>query len=480
MSVGDPKAMTTSRSWRPLLLAAAISSISACAVGPNYDSVLPEAPAQQAFVAADASVFSSAAPSDTWWQLYADPELDALVEEALAANADLRAAEANLRRVEALWGEARSQQLPTAGIEASESYSRQNFFFGDDPLTVQNNVYNAGLNIAYQVDLFGRVRRAIEAARADADALLAATQAVRLTVVANTVRSYAAACHAGRQLRVAEESLRLQGERVALTQRLLDAGRGTRMELATASAQLEQTRAALPLLQSARQAALFQLAALLGRTPDAVPEPAARCNTALALEQAIPVGDGTQLLRRRPDVLQAERQLAAATARVGVAIGNYYPSINLGAGIGSAAQSGADLFQSETEVWNYGLNLSWSFPNLTANMLRVRQAEASVDAALARFDGAWLEALRETETALTTYSNALQRQNALAQADTYSSEAARLAQLRFEAGQLNYLDVLQAELNAVNARSARTAMDAELSALQVDLFLALGGNWSAD
>lgn len=478
MKTGDPKSTATSYRARSMLLLAAIAGISACAVGPNYDSVLPDAPAQDAFVTTDSSVFTNVAPVDAWWQLYADAELDSLVEEALTANADLRAAEANLRRVEALWGEARTQRLPSAEIEAGETYSQQNFFFGTDPLSVQNNVYNAGLNIAYQVDLFGRIRRAIEAARADAEALRAATQAVRLTVVANTVRSYAAACHAGRQLAVAEESLGLQTERATLTQRLLDAGRGTRMELTTALAQLEQTRSAVPLLQTARQSALFQLAALLGRTPDAVPEPAARCTAALTVDQAIPVGDGTQLLRRRPDVLQAERQLAAATARVGVAVAGYFPSVNFNAGLGSAAQSGADLFQSETEVWNYGLNLSWSFPNITANMLRVRQAEASVDAALARFEGAWLEALRETESALVAYSNALQRQAALAQADVLSSEAAQLAQLRFEAGQLNYLDVLQAELNAVNASSTRAAMDAELSALQVDLFLALGGNWT--
>lgn len=478
MKTGDLKTSLLSRSLRPLLLAGIVSSLTACAVGPDYRSALRDAPAQQAFVSADAAVFSAEAPAENWWRLYADPQLDALVTEALEANANLRAAEANLRRVETLWGEARSRQLPSAGIDASDNYSRQNFFFGDDPLTVQNNVYNVGLSIAYQLDLFGKVRRAIEAARADTDAARAATQAVRLTVVAGTVRSYAAACHAGRQVAVAEESLRLQTERVALTQRLLDAGRGTRMELATASAQLEQTRASLPLLNSARQAALFQLAALLARTPDAVPEAAANCNTELSLAQAIPVGDGTQLLRRRPDVLQAERQLAAATARVGVAIGDYFPSVNFSGGLGSTAQSFGDLFQSSTEVWNYGLGLSWSFPNITANMLRVRQAEAAVDAALANFEGTWLEALRETETALSSYSNALQRQTALAQADEFSSEAARLAQLRFEAGQLNYLDVLQAELNAVNARSARVAMDAELSALQVDLFLALGGGWT--
>jgi len=462
---------------RSLLLCSAILLASGCVVGPDYESALDATPTQQAFVTTDATALSTAAVAADWWTLYNDAALNALVEEALAANADLRAAEANLRRVDAMWRQTRTQQLPSTSVDASETYSRQNFFFGPTPLTVQNNVYNVGLNIAYQVDLFGKVRRAIEAARADSDAVFAATQAARITVVANTVRSYVAACHAGNQLGVAQENLRLQTRRVELTQLLLDAGRGTRMELATASAQLQQTRAILPLLQTAQQTALFQLAALLGRTPDQVPEVAAQCSSALALNQTIPTGDGAQLLRRRPDVLQAERELAAATARVGVAIGDFYPSVNLGAGIGSAAQSGGDLFQSDTEIWNYGANVSWAFPNIMGTLARVRQAEASVDVALARFDGTWRNALRETETAMATYVNALERSTALTQADEYSSEAAHLAQLRLDAGQLSYLEVLQAELAAVTARSASAAMDAEVAALQVDLFLALGGGW---
>jgi NodT family efflux transporter outer membrane factor (OMF) lipoprotein len=474
---GYPQRFPHRVALRSLLLSSAILLASGCAVSPDYESALDAAPAQQAFVTTDAAALSTADIAADWWKLYNDAALNALVEEALTANADLRAAEANLRRVDALWRETRTRQLPSTTVDASETYSRQNFFFGPTPLTVQNNVYNVGLNIAYQVDLFGKVRRAIEAARADSDAVFAATQAARITVVANTVRSYAAACHAGNQLSVAQENLRLQTRRVELTQQLLNAGRGTRMELATASAQLEQTRAVVPLLQTAQQAALFQLAALLGRTPDAVPEVAAQCSTALALNQAIPTGDGAQLLRRRPDVLQAERELAAATARVGLALGEFYPSVNLGAGIGSAAQSGVDLFQSSTEIWNYGANVSWAFPNILGTLARVRQAEASVDVALARFDSAWLNALRETETAMATYLNALERRTALAQADEFSSEAASLAQLRFEAGQISYLDVLQVELAAVTARSAAAAMEAEVAALQVDLFLALGGGW---
>jgi NodT family efflux transporter outer membrane factor (OMF) lipoprotein len=452
-----------------------------CAVGPDYESVLPAAPGQAAFVSTDAQTYDPAAtlPAD-WWHLYDDTALNAIVEEALKANTDLRVAAANLERADALWRESRTQQLPSTTVTASEAYSRQNLFFGDAPLSVQNNVYNASLSIAYQVDIFGRVRRAIEAARADTDAVRAAYEATRITVVAATVRTYASACHANSQLRVAEENLQLQNERLELTQRLLDAGRGTAMEVSTIAAQEAQTRALLPQLQANRQAVLFQLAALLGRTPDQVPEAAASCATPPVLAQLMPVGDGAQLLRRRPDVLQAERQLAAATARVGVVTADLYPTVSLGAGIGSAAQASADLFTSGTQIWNYGPSISWAFPNITGTLARIRQAEASVDAALAQFDGTWLNALRETETALSGYRSALERRAALDEASSFSSEAARLAQLRFEAGQLSYLDVLQAELTATNARVSLAAANAETTALQVDLFLALGGGWSAE
>jgi NodT family efflux transporter outer membrane factor (OMF) lipoprotein len=451
-----------------------------CAVGPDYESVLPAAPGQVGFVSGAAEQYDTTTtlPAD-WWRLYDDSALNALVEEALKANTDLRVAAANLERADALFRESRTQQLPSTNTTANETYSRQNLFFGGAPLSVQNNVYNASLSIAYQVDIFGRVRRAIEAARANSDAVRDAYEATRITVVAATVRSYAAACHANSQLQVAEDNLKLQNERLDLTQRLLDAGRGTAMEVSTIAAQAAQTRALLPQLQANRQAVLFQLAALLGRTPDQVPEAAAVCATPPSITQLMPVGDGAQLLRRRPDVLQAERELAAATARVGVATADLYPTVNLGAAIGSAAQASGDLFTSATQIWNYGPSISWAFPNITGTLARIRQSEASVDAALAHFDGTWLNALRETETALSGYRGALERRAALNEASTFSNDAARLAQLRFDAGQVSYLDVLEAELTATNARVNLAAADAETTALQVDLFLALGGGWSA-
>ena len=155
--ITNPGVMATA-SRQPLrfsLLAGAILLASGCAVGPDYESALDAAPAQHTFVTTDVAALSTAELQADWWQLYNDTALNALVEEALSANADLRAAEANLRRVDAIWRETRTQQLPSTSVDASETYSRQNFFFGPTPLTVQNNVYNVGLNIAYHVDLVG-------------------------------------------------------------------------------------------------------------------------------------------------------------------------------------------------------------------------------------------------------------------------------------------------------------------------------------
>lgn len=460
------------------LLLTALLLASGCAVGPDYQSVLPKAPAQTAFVNSTAAALSTDAVPADWWRLYKDPALDALVEQALQANTDLRVAAANLERAEAQWRESRVQQLPSTTVGASESRSRQNLFLGTAPLSIQNNIYNVNLSIAYQVDLFGRVRRAVEAARADTDAVRAAYASTRITVVAATVRNYAAACHANRQLEITQRNLELQRQRLQLTQQLLDAGRANALQLATIATQEAQTRAVLPQLQTRRDATLYQLAALLGRTPQQVPAAAAMCKTMPVLDRVMPVGDGAQLLRRRPDVLQAERALAGATARVGVATADFFPTVSLGAGIGSTARSADDLFTSGTQVWNYGPAISWSFPVINGTLARVREAEKSVDAAAARFDGVWLNALRETETALDAYIKGLEHRAALADARKHSDEAAQLMQLRFDAGKQSYLDLLQAELTAADARTNLAASDADLTGLQVDLFLALGGGWS--
>src|SRR5690606_38930303 len=186
-----------------------------------------------------------------------------------------------------------------------------------------------------------------------------------------------------------------------LTNRLLEAGRGTALDVARASALLEQTRAEMPTFEARHRTALYRLAVLMGRPPARFPDAAADCNTPPALASEIPVGDGAMLLRRRPDVRQAERELAAATARVGVALADLYPTVSIGGSATSVALSAGDLDESESSRWSLGPLLSWNFPNRSIARARVAQAEASIDAALASFDGVWLNALQETESALS-------------------------------------------------------------------------------
>ncbi|HEY8520127.1 MAG TPA: TolC family protein [Gammaproteobacteria bacterium] len=458
-------------------IALAGALLAGCAVGPDYRSPLPDAPAQGPFVGAS-PLFASAEPPGEWWRLYDDPALNAAVEEALAANTDLRAAAANLARARAVLREVRTERLPSTTFTAGSTSGRQNVIGTTPPLRFEDTVYDTSLEASYQVDLVGRVRRAVEAARADAEAVEAAYHVTRITVAAETARAYAEACAAGLELEVARSSAELQRQSYELTQRLLDAGRGTALDVARAAALLEQTLARIPVIEARRDAALYRLAVLRGRPPADVPADAAQCSTPPTLADPIPVGDGAALLARRPDVRQAERALAAATARVGVAVADLYPRVTIGASGGAVALDPGDLDDRGASRWSVGPLLSWTFPNRAAVRARIAAAEADVEAALAAFDGAWLDALRETETALSQYARELDRLGALENARRHSADAARLADARFQAGQVSFLDVLQAQLTLAEAEAALAQSRARVAELQVALFLALGGGWA--
>jgi NodT family efflux transporter outer membrane factor (OMF) lipoprotein len=462
------------RRW-PLLLAAL--PLSACAVGPNYRSPEPAAPSQTPFMGTSAPAFTGDEPPGRWWSLFRDPLLDRLIEQALAANTDLRVAAANLARARAVLRESRAGRLPTTGISASAAYSRAPGNAAFPGVEREGDSYDAGLDVSYQLDLFGRIRRTIEASRADADAAQASFDLSRVTVAAETARAYADACGTGRRLDVARESLRVQERSYDLTRRLLEGGRGTALELNQSGALLEQVRSTIPVLEAQREAALFRLAVLTGRPPVDFPREVAACNAPPALAQLIPVGDGASLLRRRPDIREAERRLAAAIARIGVATADLYPTISIGGSIGSTANSPGGLVSSEGFRFSLGPLLTWSFPNIAVARARIAQAEASSQAALAEFDGIWLRALQETETALTRYARGLDQVASLRRARDRSAEAARIARLRFQGGRDSFLTVLDAERTLAQNDAAFAQAEAQLSDNLISLFLALGGGW---
>ncbi|TPE63716.1 efflux transporter outer membrane subunit [Sandaracinobacter neustonicus] len=463
--------MRFAKAARLALSAASLLTLAACAVDPDFVMTLPPQTSAGAFVSAANPAFTPQQPEGQWWRLYQDPVLDSLVADALAHNTDLRVASANLARARAVLGESRSARLPQTRVAAGASYQRA------DRQTVEG--YDIGLEVAYEVDLFGRVRRSIEAAREDAAATEAARDAMRVAVVAETTRAYADAAAAAERLSVAEHSVALIDRTLSVTTKRFEAGRGTRLDVARVASLRDQQRAAVPMLRAEREAALFRLATLTGRLPADLPAEAAARQTVLRLDQAIPVGDGRALIARRPDVREAERRLAAETARIGVATADLYPTINLGGSIGATGASLGDLFTGGPFRWLIGSLIDWSFPNQQASRARIAQAEASAAAALANFDGVVLNALQETETALSAYANELDRRIALNDARGQAEVAARLARIQLREGKIDSIELLDAERSLAQTEADLALSDSRIADKQVDLFRALGGGWQA-
>lgn len=458
--------------------------LAGCAAGPRYVAPVSAPAATGSFTSAQEAAFAPAPLPDDWWRLYRDPVLDGLVADALAANRDLARAAANLARARAALGETRVARLPSTAASASVTRGKQStaaFGGGSFPgVGDERTTYDAGLDVAYEVDLFGRVTRLIQAARADAEAARAALDVARVSVVGETARAYASACAAAERLAVARTTLELQENTLRITARALEAGRGTRLDVARAGVLRDQAAAAIPSIEAERAGALFRLATLTGRTPAEVPAAAAGCRATPGLDRAIPVGDGAALLRRRPDIRQAERELAAATARIGVAAADLYPRISLGGSVGVTALAADDLGDDGAFRWSLGPLISWSIPNIGVARARVAQAEASTQAALAGFDATVLGALRETETALSDYARELDRRRALRSARDAAADAARLARRRFDAGADSFLALLDAERTLAEAQAALAASNARVADTQILLFKALGGGWQTE
>jgi len=448
---------------------------SACAVGPDYRPAASPPPAAGAFQTA-APGTSTAAAQDGWWRLYDDPVLDQLIERALAANTDLRAARANLLRAQAVLSEARANRLPQGETTASADYGNSEGTGRGGGSTQWS--YSGGMNIDWEIDLFGRLGRTIEASRADAQATAAARDRVAIIVAAETARSYVDACALAHSIAVAKESAGIAERQLTLIQTRERAGAASRLDSERSATALANIRADLPTLEGRRRAALFELAALLGATPAEVPEAARQCPRALKVLQPIPVGDGQALLARRPDVREAERKLAADTARIGVATADLYPRISLG-GSGNFFRSDS-VRGSDSFTFSLGPLISWSFPSVLAGRTRIRQAEATAQASLASFDGTVLTALKEVEQALSYYAAETERNARLCEAAAHADAAYRLADQRYRAGSIGLLDQLDAQREFTAARGALAASDQQLGSLRVDLFKTLGGGWAGE
>ncbi|NUT00994.1 MAG: TolC family protein [Sphingomonas sp.] len=449
-------------------------TLAACATGPDYVRPTTTSAAAGPFVAATNSpaVQPLAPVPGNWWRLYNDPVLDGLIADALAHNTDVRAAVARLARARASLKEVKVDRLPQGGVSAGATRGRDQ---GSSDATTD---YSAGLEVAYEVDLFGRVRRGVEAAKGDVGAAEADADAVRIAIVSDTARAYADASSAAERLAVAQHIVELLDESLKLTEKQVEIGQTTRLDTARIAALRNQRQAEIPAIAAERDSALFRLATLTGRAPAELPSVAGARNSSLKLDRPIPVGDGAQLLARRPDVRAAERRLAAATARIGVATAELYPQVTLGGSLTSSAGSMGNLF-SNPVGFLLGPLISWSFSDHARARARVAGAEAGSQEALAQFDGTVLRSLEETETALSAYANALRRREALRAARGEAEVAVKIVRAQQREGQVDSLALLDAERTFAESEAQVAEINGEVASSQINLFRALGGSWSA-
>lgn len=455
-----------------------VIALAGCAVGPDYAPPTPVASADYQLTestGSDAIVVQEL--PDKWWQLFADPTLDRLVEKALMSNTDVRIASANLQRARALLSQTQAGRLPVTTVSGSANQQQIAGTQPGFPGAIEFDFYSVGFDTSYEIDLFGRVSRSVEAARADLGAATAQRDAARVAIAAETARSYVLACSFAAQAGVARETAALQEKTLDLTQRLLDGGRGTRRDVDRATLLLEQARAQVPQFDAEQRAALYALAVLTGDPPALVDPDAAACAGVPQLASPLPVGDAAGLLARRPDIRQAERVLAGDVARIGVATAQLYPSITLLGGLSLGAGSPGDLASSDAFGYSLGPFISWNFPFNNAARARVRAAGAVADGSLAQFDKAVLLALQETEQSLARLKGAMAREASLARAAEASERAASVSKLRFDYGADSLFQLLDAERERAQARAGSAASRADRAVAQIAVFKALGGGW---
>ncbi|MEO1968675.1 MAG: TolC family protein [Sphingomonadaceae bacterium] len=464
-----------------LLASLSALALSACATAPvSVASTVPPKATSGAFLSADNPAVAPTPLPAEWWRLYQDPVLDGLVSDALTANTDIRQSVARIDRARAALRGARADRLPTTSIGASGGYAR--LPADQTPIGANRSdaSFSLGADVSYEVDLFGRVGKGIAAARGDVAAAQANADAVRVMVVADTTRAYADAASAAARITVARSIVDLLDETLRLTRRRHAAGLADGLAVARIEALREQRAATIPAIEAERSAALFALATLTGRAPAQLPEISGKRDLPLEIVAPLPVGDGTQLLARRPDVRAAEARLQADTARIGVARADLYPRITLGGSVNSTANSVGSLFTGGPLGFFLGPLINWVFPNREPVRARIDAANADAAQSLAAFDGTVLTALQETETALSNYSRSLEQRRSLAAALTAAQKAANITRAQNREGVVNSLQTLDAERTLAEARAALADQDALVSQRQIAVFRALGGGWTTN
>jgi multidrug efflux system outer membrane protein len=463
-----------------LILWLSFAILSGCMVGPNFQRPQTALPADWTGPAAE---FRSVTPAEAeltrWWSLFDDATLAALVEKAVQSNLDLKQAEARIRQARAARGVVAAGIGPAVDATGAYQHSRSAGAANGKSNGVISDQYQAGFDAGWELDIFGGVRRAIEAADADLQAALETRRDVLVTLTAEVARNYIDLRAFQQRIAIARQNLAAQKHSAEITRLRFQGGFVGALDIANAEAQVATTAARIPLLETSARQTIYSLSVLLGRDPGALVlelSPAAVIPTA---PPSIPPGVPADLLRRRPDIRRAEAEIHAATARIGVATADLFPRFTISGSVGLRAGDFSSWFDWASRIWSFGPSARWNLFAMGRTRANIEQQHALQDQSLITYQQTILTALQEVENALIASAKEAEHRQALVEAASANRKAVGLATTLYTQGHTDFLNVLDAQRSLYASEDALVQSTGSVSTYLVALFKALGGGWSA-
>ena len=475
--------MRTARRTLPIpLLALAVSlALPGCMVGPDYHApAVPELSRSPRQSGADANDPAEVSPDAlaTWWTILDDPVLTDLVQQALEKNRDFQAARARVRQARAQWGIAIAGLLPQAGTSGLISKNRTSENVGMGP-SVTDNLYHAEFDVTWEIDVFGGTRRGLQAAKADVQATRASLENLWVSLAGEVAEAYVVLRTSQRQLQVTRSNLGVQEQTLELLHSRRKAGLVDDLAILQATYNVERTRSLLPTLRSHIEFSLSALAVLTGKTPGDVDEKLRAARSIPSPGKSIAIGIPANALRRRPDIRQAERELAAQTARIGQATADLYPRFYLLGSIGLESIDSSTFLKSGSRVRSWGPTVSWPIFRGGSIRQNIKAQTAVQEQLLARYEQTVLLAVKEVKDALVRYAEQQNRREALVKAVRAAREAVTVSRDKYNNGLVDFSNVLDAQMAQLELEEQLVLSEGEISTSLVRLYKALGGGWAA-
>jgi outer membrane protein, multidrug efflux system len=466
--------MTRCLSWAVLVFLA----VGGCSVGPNYRGPRMEvSPQWSELPASGVTGGASEAQIAYWWTVFGDAQLNSLVERAIQSNTDLRIAMARIREARAQRGVVAADAYPNLDAAGTYSRSRASENQPGGSTGKDTNLFLLGFDASWEVDVFGGVRRAVEAADADIAVAEENRRDVLVTLVSDVAQNYLDLRGSQLRIAIARENITGQRKTVELTEGRYQVGLSNELEVAQARAQLASTESQVPALETTVKRDIHRLGVLLGQEP-------ALLLTELSVEAPIPpvppevpAGLPSELLKRRPDVRRAERQLAAATARIGVATADLFPKFSLTGAVGQESVSLSDVAMPASRFWTVGPTVTWRVFDFGRIRSNIKVQDARQEQALVSYEKSVLTALEDVENALVAYSKEQATRGSLTESVSANQRALNIANELYSKGLTDFLNVLDSQRSLYLSQDALAQSDQRVSTNLVALFKALGGGW---